>query len=142
MSKTDCIFCKIIDGSIPSEKVYEDDDVTAVLDISPVTPGHTLVLPKKHSKDFLSTEADLLTRLAPTVQKIARQVMAGVKADGFSLVVFNGLAAGQEVFHLHIHIIPRKSGDGVRVGWPKAKYEPGQMATIAEQIRAAKKTMG
>jgi len=135
MAKTDCIFCKIIDGSIPSEKVYEDDDVTAILDVSPVTLGHTLVLPKQHSKDFLSTEADVLARLAPTVQKIARQVMAGVNADGFSILVLNGPAAGQEVFHLHVHIIPRKSGDGVRMGWPKAKYEPGQMAKIAEQIR-------
>ncbi|HUU68452.1 MAG TPA: HIT family protein [Planctomycetota bacterium] len=135
MAKTDCIFCKIIDGSISSEKIYEDDDVTAILDISPVTPGHTLVIPKTHSKDFMSTEADVLARLVPTVQKIAKQVVKGVKADGFALVVFNGPAAGQDVFHLHIHIIPRKMGDGVRVGWPKAHYEPGQMAKVAEQIR-------
>ena len=134
---SDCIFCKIIDGTIPSEKIYEDDDVVAMLDISPVTPGHTLVLPRDHAKDFMSTEADVLAKVFPTVQKIAGQVMKGVKADGFSMVVFNGAAAGQEVFHLHIHIIPRKAGDGVRLGWPKTKYGAGEMQKIAEKIRSA-----
>jgi len=135
---TDCIFCKIIDGTIPSEKVYEDDKVVAILDINPVTPGHTLVLPREHSKDFLATPAALLADVMPRVQAIAAQVMKATKADGFAMVVFNGPAAGQEVFHLHVHIIPRKKGDGVRMGWPKTQYADGEMSKLAQKIRAAR----
>ena len=135
---TDCIFCKIIDGMIPSERVYEDDKVVAMLDTNPVTPGHTLVLPRTHTKDFLSTPAAVLADVMPRVHAIAAQVVKGVKADGFMMVVFNGPAAGQEVFHLHVHIIPRKKGDGVRLGWPKTQYADGEMSKVAEKIRAAK----
>jgi len=134
----DCLFCKIIDGSIPSEKVYEDDKVVAILDINPVTPGHTLVLPREHTDDFISTPPALLAEVMPSVHAVAARVMKGVKADGFAVVVFNGRAAGQEVFHLHVHIIPRKKGDGVRLGWPKTHYADGEMAELAEKIRAAK----
>ena len=138
MPKDDCLFCKIIEGSIPSEKVYEDDEVVAVLDIFPVTPGHTVVMLKEHTKDFISTDPDLVARLFTKVHEVAGRVMKAMEADGFSVALFNGVAAGQEVFHLHVHVIPRKSGDGVRVGWPKTKYAEGEMEKAAAKIRAVK----
>ena len=137
MSKDDCLFCGIIEGAIPSEKIYEDDDVVAILDLYPVRPGHALVMPREHTKDFMSTDAELLARVITKVHKVAGLVMKAMDADGFNLSVFNGRASGQEVFHLHFHIIPRKAGDGVRVGWPKMEYKEGEMAEIARKIRNA-----
>jgi len=134
----DCIFCKIIEGSIPGEKVYEDDDVVAFLDISPTRKGHTLVVPRQHTKDFASTNAELLARLISGVQKVAAKVVKGMGADGFMLATLNGPAAGQEVFHLHFHVIPRWMNDGALIGFgPKENYREGEMAEVAEKIRGA-----
>ncbi|NQT18766.1 MAG: HIT family protein [Planctomycetes bacterium] len=135
MATDDCLFCRIIAGDLPSEKIYEDDDVVAILDLYPVSPGHALVLPKKHTKDFISTDPELLSRVIAKVHKVAGQVTRAMNADGFNLATFNGRASGQEVFHLHFHIIPRKAGDRVHVGWPKIRYREGEMAKVAERIR-------
>jgi len=137
MPKADCIFCKIIDGQIPAERVYEDDTAVAILDINPVRPGHTLVLPKEHVQDFDSCEPQLLARLIQSVQSAAHRVMKGMHAEGFNLTVLNGPAAGQEVFHLHFHVVPRNSGDGASMGWRHRKYKEGEMAEVAAGIRNA-----
>jgi len=137
MPKADCIFCKVIDGQIPCEKVYEDDTAVAILDINPVRPGHTLVLPRKHVQDFDSCDAQLLARLIQSVQAAARKVMKGMNAGGFNVTVLNGTAAGQEVFHLHFYVVPRNSGDGASMGWPHHKYREGEMAEVAGRIRNA-----
>ena len=137
MAKDDCLFCRIIAGELPSEKIYEDDDVVAILDLHPVRPGHALVIPREHTKDFISTSPELLSRVITKVHKVAGLVADAMNADGFNLAAFNGRASGQEVFHLHFHIIPRKAGDGVRVGWPKMEYREGEMAEVARRIRAA-----
>ena len=138
MAQDDCIFCKIIDGSIPSEKVYEDDDVVAFLDINPTCPGHSLVILREHTTDFISTDPALLSRLIAGVHKVAGKVTKAMGADGFMLAALNGPAAGQEVFHLHFHVIPRKRGDGALIGFgPKTPYKEGEMTQVAEKIRAA-----
>lgn len=108
----DCLFCKIIAGEIPSHKVYEDDDFFAFLDIHPVNPGHTLVVPKAHHLNIFDLPTDILEKVGPVVQKIARAVQSTARADGINIIMNNEPSAGQVIFHAHIHIIPRHKGDG------------------------------
>ncbi|RME53448.1 HIT family protein, partial [Candidatus Woesearchaeota archaeon] len=117
---SDCIFCKIIAGEIPSQMVYENDKVFAFLDINPINKGHTLIVPREHHEDFLDTPDDVLQDMIVRVKKIARAIMTAVNADGFNLGVNTKPAAGQIVFHTHMHIIPRFEGDGLR-HWPGKK---------------------
>ena len=115
---TDCIFCKIIEGQIPSAKVYEDEDVYAFLDITQVTPGHTLVIPKTHVANIFEYDEDLATKLMTKLPKISRAVRrAFPDMLGLNILNNNGQAAGQTVFHSHIHLIPRYQGDGDGFGW-------------------------
>ncbi len=130
----DCIFCKIVKGELPSSKVYEDSHVVAFLDIRPVRPGHTLVVPKIHCENFLDCDPEVGAQLIKAAQKVARAVMRGTDADGVNFGINNGAAAGQVIFHLHMHIIPRKEGDGLRM-WPNREYGEGEMENIAEAIR-------
>lgn len=106
--KEDCIFCKIASGQIPVEKVYEDDSIFAFLDQRPKAPGHTLVIPKIHSDNLLETSDEILAYMMPKIKMIAQKVLDQNHATGFNLSVNNGASAGQEVMHLHFHIIPRK----------------------------------
>lgn len=103
----DCIFCKIASGEIPSYKLYEDDKFIAFLDISQVTEGHTLVIPKKHFKDIHEIDAQTVSEMYLLVHKLAQHITAKTKAKGVNILNNNGLAAGQTVFHYHVHIIPR-----------------------------------
>ncbi len=132
----DCIFCKIIKGEIPANKVYEDDEVLAFLDIAPVNPGHTIVIPKKHFKTLIDTPDDELANLTKKVKRIAKGVMEGVKSEGFNLSVNNGEIAGQEVPHIHFHIMPRFSDDG-HTFWTKIKYKEDEADTLAKKIKEA-----
>ena len=102
-----CVFCEIINGNIPSSKVYEDDDVLAILDLSQTTKGHTLVMPKKHYQNILEIPQDELAKLFVKVQKIAKRVTTNLGANGFNILVNTNEVAGQSVMHLHVHIIPR-----------------------------------
>ncbi len=105
---TDCIFCKIIEGEIPSRIVYENEDVVAFLDSSQSTPGHTLVVPRQHVKNIMEYDEDLASRVFSTIPQIARGVLnANDQAQGINMVNNNGELAYQSVFHSHIHIIPR-----------------------------------
>jgi len=131
---TDCIFCKIVAGEIPADKIYEDDQVVAFLDIRPVSRGHALVVPKIHTADILSTNEAMLAAAMARVKKIAEGVVAATGAAGFNLGVNNGAAAGQVVFHLHFHIIPRFSNDGLKP-WPNAESEPASRAEMAAEIK-------
>jgi histidine triad (HIT) family protein len=128
-----CIFCKIINGEIPSSKVYEDDKVYAFLDINPINKGHTLVIPKKHSTDMLEDDDEDLKAVIHVSKNIAKAVMTAVNADGFNLGVNTKKAAGQVVFHTHFHIIPRFENDGLK-NWPGKSYEEGQMKEVSELI--------
>ncbi len=131
---SDCIFCKIINGELPSSKVYEDEHVVAFLDIHPTRPGHTLVVPKIHCDDLLGCDTEVASAMMRVAQKVAPAVVQATGAQGFNLGVNNGAASGQVIFHLHMHIVPRVSDDGLRL-WPAGEYQEGEKESIAERIR-------
>lgn len=132
----DCIFCKIIAKDIPSTAVYEDADVYAFLDISPVHPGHTLVVPKTHGATLLDVSGDVLAKTIQAVQRIAQAMQRGLGMEGFNVTQNNGTVAGQSVHHLHMHIIPRYSDDGLKA-WPHEAYvSQAEAQDWAQKIRA------
>lgn len=131
-----CLFCKIINKEIPSESVYETPEIYAFLDINPVTPGHTLVLPKQHSSTILDTDDDLLSDVAIAVKKVAQAQMKSLGVSGFNVSINNGEIAGQKVDHTHWHVIPRTAEDGLQ-HWPGHPYANGEAKAVGEKIRNA-----
>ena len=133
------IFARILRGELPCHKVYEDDKVLAFLDIMPRAPGHTLVLPKSAARNILDVATDDLAAVAVAAQKIAKAAMKVFGADGITVQQFNEGAGGQVVFHLHVHIIPRKSGVAMK---PPAteKEKPEVLSDQALKLAAALKT--
>jgi len=130
----DNIFAKVLRGEIPCHKLYEDDDTLAFLDIMPRTDGHALVITKEPAPDLFGISPEGLAKIMAVVQKLAPKIKDAVGADGVLIQQFNGAAAGQTVFHLHFHIIPRK--EGVSMGPEGAKMaDPGALAFTAEKIR-------
>jgi len=137
MSHEDCVFCKIVNGEIPSAKVYEDEDVYAFLDLSQVTKGHTLVIPKTHVKNIYETPADVAGKLFTRVPAIANAIKAAFKPIGMNLLNNNEAPADQSVFHLHVHLIPRYGkGDGYASNWTTHgdDYTPEKLQEIAQEI--------
>lgn len=130
----DCIFCKIINKEIPSYKVYEDENILAFLDINPVNPGHTLVIPKAHYPDMLNMPYETLAQVMGVARKIAPGVLKAVGAEGFNLGLNNGAAAGQIIFHTHFHIMPRFSADGHRL-WQGEGMTSDKLNEISDKIR-------
>ncbi|MEK7448625.1 MAG: HIT family protein [Planctomycetota bacterium] len=131
---TNCIFCRIIRGEIPVSKLYEDSQVIAILDINPIRPGHTLLIPKKHYASLSElTPAEQVTWLQP-LDKLSRAIVRGTGSEGFNLLLNNGRCAGQVVPHLHIHIIPRKNDDEVSFHWNPRPYPPGLIEKTLNQI--------
>ena len=130
----DCLFCKIAKGEIPSTKIYEDEKFLAFLDINPVNPGHTLIIPKEHYKDTASTPDEVLSELIIRGKKIGKALIEGLEAEGFNFTTNNGKAAGQVIFHTHFHIIPRKSDDGLKL-WSQKKYKEGEAEEVAGKIK-------
>jgi histidine triad (HIT) family protein len=135
MSTDDCLFCKMVAGRIPVTKIYEDEVVLAFLDIGPISDGHTLVIPKQHFEKLHECPPELLGRVGSRLGKIAGAVTAAMNSDGYNVLCNNGRAAGQLIEHLHFHIIPRNSGDGLFGQWPAYEYEQGKIEVIAEKIR-------
>ena len=134
----DCIFCKIITGEIPSSKVYEDDQVVAFLDISQVTPGHTLVVPKQHFRNLLEMDADSTSQLFARVPDIARKVMKVTGAKGMNILNNNEEIAGQTVFHTHVHLAPRyDETDGLQISFEAHEPDFPALARLAEKIAQA-----
>lgn len=137
MSHEDCIFCKIIKGDIPSAKVYEDEHVYAFLDISQVTKGHTLVIPKTHTKNIYETPPEVARELFERVPKIANAIRDAYQPKGMNVLNNNEAAAEQSVFHLHLHLIPRYGeGDGYDLGWTvhNDDYTSEDLQQIASDI--------
>ncbi|HEU0296856.1 MAG TPA: HIT family protein [Anaerolineales bacterium] len=136
---TDCIFCKIVDGTAPSSTVYEDEISLAFMDIQPVNPGHILIVPKIHFADLSELPADIGAHLFQVAQQIALGLpKTRVKSEGVDLFLANGEAAGQEVFHVHLHVFPRFAGDGFgfRFGPNYANVpERHELDEIAAQIK-------
>ena len=119
----DCIFCRIVAGQLPSCRIYEDESVMAFLDIAPLIKGHTLVIPKQHVDLFMDAPADIMKPLFHAVQRVARAMLHGLKADGVNIHQANGKAAGQVVPHLHVHVVPRFLNDGHAWNWHPKKYD-------------------
>jgi histidine triad (HIT) family protein len=136
LTDKDCIFCKIAAGAIPCTKIYEDKNVLAFLDIGPVSDGHTLVITKEHCTKMDNCSSRLLSAVAAVLPKIAVAVSAVTRADGYNVLCNNGRAAGQLVEHLHFHVIPRKTGDGIFDRWPSFTYPQGKAEELAEKICA------
>ena len=130
------LFEKIINGEIPCTKIYEDEHTFSFLDISPINKGHTLVIPKKPFPNIFMLPDKELTALFLTVQKVSQAVMKATGATGINIGMNNGAAAGQVIFHAHVHIIPRFSNDGLEA-WPGQRYNSGEIEQFGEQIRKA-----
>jgi len=135
----DCVFCKIAKGELPSQKVYENEMVLAILDINPIAFGHTLVLPKSHAETFNDLRPDILGELVVRAQQVARAVVRATGAQGFNLLMNNGRCSGQAIDHAHWHVIPRKAEDGVKYNWAPRKYGEGELQKHADAIREALK---
>ena len=137
----DCIFCKIVAGEIPSYKVYEDEAVYAFLDLSQVSKGHTLVVPKKHVTDIFEYDEELAAAVFARIPKIAKALeKAFPDAEGLNIINNNKELAYQSVFHSHIHLIPRYSKEddfSMHFGNHMEQYSPAEMTTIAETIKQA-----
>ncbi len=133
---TDCIFCKIIAKQIPADIVYEDEDVFAFLDITPNNPGHTLVVPKEHDGNFRHADTARLCKLIAVAQRLGKAICEAVGAPAMNLITNDGAEAGQKVFHLHFHIIPRFATDGFQ-HWHGKPYAEGEAKVVQERILKA-----
>ena len=129
----DCLFCKIAKGIIPCDKVYEDSDTFAFLDINPVSEGHTLVITKKHYKNIMEIPDEELSKLIVSVKKVSKAVEQAMNADGINIVQNNRESAGQAVPHIHFHIIPRHESDGISICNDRAKH-PRNSKILADEI--------
>jgi histidine triad (HIT) family protein len=132
----DCIFCKIVAGQIPCTKVYEDATCLVFMDINPISPGHTLVVPKKHYEAITEMPAEEAAALFKPIPALAAAVKAALKAEALNVLQNNGRAAGQAVDHLHVHLIPRWAGDGLGFRWPAKSADFAVLAKQAEAIKA------
>lgn len=129
-----CIFCKIAAGEIPSYKIYEDDEVLAFLDIAPVNPGHVLVIPKKHFRNLEDINEEELCKLMIVIKKIGQAIKDGLGVEGYNVIENNDPVAGQIINHLHFHIIPRRTDDGLGL-WPQGKYANGEAEKIMNKVK-------
>lgn len=139
MKKDDCIFCKILKKEIPASIIYEDDLVTAFMDVKPITPGHLLVIPNEHGQLIGEVEENTAVRMFEVARKLNTAVRkSGIKSEGLNFYLADGEAAGQEVFHSHLHCIPRFKGDNFGLKFPPeyGKFaERNELAALAEEIR-------
>ena len=132
---SDCIFCKIANGQIPSNTVYEDDMFRVILDISPANKGHMLVLPKKHADNLFEIDEETFGKGFILAKKMAKALKKSVECDGVNILQNNGLEAGQTVNHLHIHVIPRLKGDKVVIKSESVSVSEDEFKTICGKIK-------
>jgi histidine triad (HIT) family protein len=133
----DCIFCAIARRRAPARIVSEAERTVAFLDISPLTPGHALVIPKTHTVDLLTCPADDLAAVAISAQRLAAVMLPAMGADGVNLLHSTGAAAWQTVFHFHVHVLPRYAGDGLPLPFRRVPGDPAELDRYAERLRAA-----
>jgi len=135
---SDCIFCKILAGEIPAAKVYEDEQVLAFLDISQVTPGHTLVVPKEHHRNLLEMDAVSASQLFAKIPVISQKVMKATQAEGMNIIANCEEVAGQTVFHTHVHLVPRYGAeDDLKIDFVAHEPDFDKLAQVAETIKNA-----
>lgn len=131
----ECLFCKIANGEIPSDTIYEDEDFRVILDISPASDGHAIILPKNHAANLFELEKEDAAKIMGVAKKVGKAMKESLGCDGLNVLQNNGEAAGQTVFHLHLHLIPRYIKDRVNINW---EYGDGKdNKQIAEKIKSA-----
>lgn len=135
MSDPDCLFCKIVAGEIPSQRVDEDERTIAFMDINPATRGHALVIPRAHSRDLLEIEHEDLIATIAAAQRLARTAVERLEAPGVNLINSCGAPAWQTIFHFHIHVIPRYEDDPLRLPWTPAPGDAEEIAATAALLR-------
>ncbi len=137
MAEENCIFCKIIAGTVPSFKLAEDARSFAMLDINPVNPGHALVLSKNHAATLPASRDEDLAAVIATARRIAAAIIAALAPDGINLLQANGPGAAQSVPHFHMHVVPRRLGDDLKMNWQLVAGDRAALAAMAERLRAA-----
>lgn len=130
-----CIFCKIANGEIPSADVYEDEDFRVILDLGPASKGHALILPKTHAANLFELPDELAEKAIIVAKKVGGKLVEALGCDGLNVVQNNGEAAGQTVFHFHMHLIPRNNGDQVGVTWNPGKLSDEDKEEILAKVR-------
>ena len=134
MRNENCIFCKILNGDIPSTKIYEDDQFVIMLDIGPASFGHALILPKDHYANIYEMPEEVLSKSICLAKTFGEKLVKALGADGLNLVQNNGTAAGQTVFHYHLHLIPRYDGDSVGDLWTPGSLSPEARQEILDKL--------
>ena len=133
---SNCIFCKLANGVFPTNFIYEDEDFKVILDANPATKGHSLILPKKHFKNLLDADEEILKKALPLAKKLSNKLIEVLKCDGVNVLQNNNEAAGQAVFHLHIHLIPRYKEEKEHIlSWKPNKFSDEEMKNIAESLK-------
>ncbi|HKJ35373.1 MAG TPA: HIT family protein [Solirubrobacterales bacterium] len=135
MSEQDCIFCAIVSGDAPAEILASDEHTVSFMDINPATPGHALVIPRRHSPDLTEIDPEDLAHTTVAAQRLAAQMGETLDADGFNLLNACGVAAWQTVFHFHIHVIPRYENDPLKLPWIPRGAEMDEIARVGARIR-------
>ena len=134
MKKDDCIFCKLANGIIPTNTIYEDDDFRVILDAAPATKGHCLIIPKEHFDDLEGLDDAVGAKVFPLARKMMKLLKEKLSWDGFNVVQNNRELAGQTVFHFHTHLIPRYKGDGQNINWKPGTVEGEVLEGLCKEI--------
>ncbi|MBQ7919610.1 MAG: HIT family protein [Lachnospiraceae bacterium] len=134
MMKDDCIFCKLANGVIPTNSIYEDEDFNVILDLAPATKGHALILPKAHADNLYQLPDETAAKAFVLAKKLATAMTEKLSCDGFNVVQNNGSVAGQTVFHFHMHLIPRYEDDGQRISWKPMEIPSEELSKIKDTL--------
>lgn len=131
---SNCIFCKIANGEIPSKTLYEDEDFRVIFDISPASFGHAIILPKTHGEDIFDISEECASRIFAVAKKVAAALKKVLNCDGVNILQNNGEAAGQTVFHLHVHVIPRYKDDTVQIKWTPGTADDEKLEAVMKEL--------
>ena len=135
MKDNNCIFCKLANGEIPTNSIYEDDDFKVILDASPATKGHALILPKEHFDNLYEVDDEVAAKIMPLAKKLANHMKEKLHCDGVNVLQNNEEAAGQTVFHLHVHLVPRYAGENAILEWNHLELSDDEMKEICERLK-------
>lgn len=138
----ECVICDIIEGKVPSKKIFEDDDILAFLDVNGAAPGHTFVVPKKHHPIFEQIPDPLVAKLFTISNKISTALFEALQVQGTNIFITNGVSAGQSVAHFVINVIPRKEGDNINLQWQSKQLSEEEMSTVELKIKEGTQDIG